>query len=129
MSGFSQGFQTLEIADESGRHIGNVMYYNIDAARDEAEIGIRIGERDYWSRGYGSDALETVARLLLASGEVRRLYLHTLDWNGRAQKAFQKAGFVVCGTSWRDGHNFIVMEMRREWLEPSAALPERQVVA
>ncbi len=120
--------RSFAIEDEHGRHIGNVMYYNIDAARHEAEIGISIGERDYWSRGYGSDALEAVVSLLLGSGEVGRLYLHTLDWNGRAQKAFQKAGFAVCGTSWRDGHTFIVMETRREWLEGAAA-PERQVVA
>lgn len=114
--------RSFAIEDENGRHIGNVMYYNIDGTRDEAEIGISIGERDCWSRGYGSDALEAVVRLLLGSGEVRRLYLHTLDWNARAQKAFQKAGFAVCGTSWRDGHTFIVMEARREWLAP-ASLP------
>ncbi len=114
--------RSFAVEDESGRHIGNVMYYNIDAAHDEAEIGISIGERDYWSRGYGSDALEAVVRLLLASGELKRLYLHTLDWNGRAQKAFQKAGFAVCGTSWRDGHTFIVMETRQEWLEARTAV-------
>jgi RimJ/RimL family protein N-acetyltransferase len=46
---------------------------------------------------------------------MNRLYLHTLDWNRRAQRAFQKAGFTVSGTSWRDGHTFMVMEARRTW--------------
>ena len=36
--------RSFAIEDEHGRHIGNVMYYNIDAVQGEAEIGISIGE-------------------------------------------------------------------------------------
>jgi len=105
--------RSFAIEDENGRHIGNIMYYNLDAARAEAEIGISIGEREYWSRGYGTDALNALIDALFQTGAVDRLYLHTLDWNTRAQRAFEKAGFTVCGTSWRDGHTFIIMELRR----------------
>ena len=118
--------RSFAIEDENGRHIGNLMYYNIDNERGEAEIGISIGERGYWSQGYGSDALESMVRILLQRGDLGRLYLHTLDWNGRAQRAFRKAGFEVCGTSWRSGHTFLVMEMRREWVE-SRPLPREAV--
>ncbi|TMB97855.1 MAG: GNAT family N-acetyltransferase [Chloroflexi bacterium] len=113
--------RSFAIEDENGRHIGNIMYYNIDGARSEAEIGISIGERERWSQGYGSDAVRALAQALLARGEIKRLYLHTLEWNGRAQRAFQKAGFAATGTSWRDGNTFIVMELRRE----VGALPSR----
>lgn len=119
--------RSFAIEDENGRHIGNIMHYNTDPAHCEAEIGISIGERSHWSQGYGADALETLVRVLLSRGGLRRLYLHTLEWNGRAHRSFLKAGFAVCGTSWRDGHTFIVMEMRREWL-PEYASP-REVVA
>jgi RimJ/RimL family protein N-acetyltransferase len=108
--------RSFAIEDENGRHIGNVMYYNYDAERREAEVGISIGERGYWGQGYGTDALQALVRVLLERAGMRRLYLHTLDWNRRAQRAFAKAGFTVCGTSWRDGHTFVVMEMRREQL-------------
>ena len=118
--------RSFAIENEVGRHIGNVMYYNIDSARNEAEIGISIGEPSCWSLGYGSDALEAVVRGLFEVSGLGRLYLHTLDWNARAQKAFQKAGFAVCGTSWRDGHTFIVMEVRREWVLETVARPERR---
>lgn len=122
--------RSFAIEDETGRHIGNVMYYNIDTARNEAEIGISIGERGCWSLGYGSDALEAVVRGLFEVSGLGRLYLHTLEWNGRAQAAFRKVGFEVCGTSWRDGHTFIVMEVRREWvMETAQAEPERRRVA
>jgi RimJ/RimL family protein N-acetyltransferase len=117
--------RSFAIEDEVGRHIGNVMYYNIDTARNEAEIGISIGEPTCWSLGYGSDALEAVVRGLFEVSGLGRLYLHTLEWNGRAQAAFRKVGFEVCGTSWRDGHTFIVMEVRREWVLESA-VPERR---
>lgn len=123
------GTRSFAIEDENGRHIGNVMYYNVDTVRREAEIGISIGEREYWSRSYGSDALEALARALLAGGELDRLYLRTLDWNGRAQRAFRKAGFVDCGTSWRDGRTFMVMEHRREWLVARPAPERRYAVA
>lgn len=108
------GGRSFAVEDESGRHIGNVMYYNIDQGRSEAEIGISIGERDYWSQGYGTDAITALTVWLLRRGDLARLYLHTLDWNVRAQKAFEKAGYRACGTSWRDARTFIVMEALRE---------------
>ena len=122
--------RSFAIEDELGRHIGNVMYYNIDSARNEAEIGISIGERSCWSLGYGSDALGAVVRGLFEVSGLGRLYLHTLEWNVRAQAAFRKVGFEACGTSWRDGHTFIIMEVRREWvMETALAEPERRRVA
>src|SRR4030042_5519072 len=54
---------TLAIEDDSGRHIGNVMYYNIDHSHREAELGITIAVREYWGNGYGG-------------GAVRQLVLH-----------------------------------------------------
>ena len=109
--------RSFAIEDGAGQHIGNIMYYNIDRVRGEAEIGISIGERRCWSHGYGSDALTAMVRMLLGQGGMRRLYLHTLDWNERAQRSFRKAGFAICGTSWRDGHTFLVMELRWEWVK------------
>ena len=119
--------RSFAVEDEDGRHIGNVMYYNLDAARGEAEIGISIGERDHWSQGYGTDALCALTEVLMEEGVANRLYLHTLDWNGRAQRAFTKAGFTVCGTSWRDSHTFIVMERLRD--QPVRREAPREAVA
>ena len=107
--------RTLGVEDMDGRHIGNVMYYNIDTIRREAEIGITIGERDYWSRGYGADTVMTLVRHILRVTGFRRIYLKTLDWNTRAQRAFEKAGFRVCGRSRRGGNSFVVMEYLSAW--------------
>ncbi len=109
--------RSFAIEDVDGRHIGNVMYYNVDDQRSEAEIGISIGERDCWSKGYGSDAILALTSALVRRTELKRFYLHTLDWNERAHRAFSRAGFEVCGTSWRDGHKFLVMELHRARIE------------
>jgi RimJ/RimL family protein N-acetyltransferase len=111
---------SLAIEDLEGRHIGNAMYYNIDTVRREAEIGITIGERDCWGRGYGSDAVKTLVSSIIDATGFGRVYLKTLDWNSRAQRAFQRAGFRVCGRSRRGGNSFVVMEFLADWLDASS---------
>ena len=113
--------RSFAVEDENGRHIGNIMYYNHDTARREAELGISIGLRDWWAQGYGTDAVATLVAHLFRTTDLQRLYLHTLDWNRRAHRAFEKAGFADCGSAWRDGHTFIVMEVRRQWVTTPAA--------
>lgn len=114
--------RSLAIEDESGRHIGNVMYYNIDALRQEAEMGITLGERECWGQGYGSEAVRLLLEYLLGRLGFRRVHLKTLEWNVRARRCFQKAGFVECGRASRGGNSFVLMECRREWL--AAVEPE-----
>jgi RimJ/RimL family protein N-acetyltransferase len=109
--------RSFAIEDAAGKHIGNVMYYNIDAVRREAEIGITIGEREYWSQGYGSDAVRTLVQHILQATGFRRVYLKTLDWNHRAQRAFEKAGFRTTGRARRGGNTFVVMEYMAAWGE------------
>ncbi|MFN8555874.1 MAG: GNAT family N-acetyltransferase [Dehalococcoidia bacterium] len=116
--------RVFAIEDTGGRHIGNVMYYNIDERRGEAELGITIGDKRYWGQGYGTDAVRTFVRYLFSATSLNRIYLNTLDWNVRAQQAFQKAGFVVIAANRRGFHSFITMEIRRQWLTgEDAGLP------
>jgi len=108
--------RTFAVDDMEGRHIGNVMLYNIDLLKREAEIGITIGDRGYWNRGYGADALGALVEYIFTDTALTRVYLKTLDWNVRAQRSFNKAGFVQYGTSRRSNGIFILMEMHRsDW--------------
>src|SRR5947209_3197456 len=56
--------RVFAIENLDGEHIGNVMYYNIDERRGEAELGITIGDRRFWGQGYGADAVRTFVRYL-----------------------------------------------------------------
>ena len=107
--------RTYAVEDPSALHIGNAMYYNIDLQRREAELGITIGNPAYWSRGCGSEAVDLLIDHVFTATALARIYLHTLDWNVRAQRAFERAGFRQIGRSRRGEHRFRVMELRREW--------------
>ncbi|MFA7249243.1 MAG: GNAT family N-acetyltransferase [Dehalococcoidia bacterium] len=116
----TQHRRTFAIEDRgTGKHIGNVMYYGYDAFLREAELGITIGDRDYWSHGFGSDTVRTMLRYLFRELRLRRVYLHTLTWNGRAQASFTKAGFRRVREVRRGGYDFVYMEALSDDLERS----------
>jgi len=99
-----------------GKHIGNCSYYNLDRNRCEAELGIMIGDRNYWNKGYGVDVISALLEHIFQETKVNRVHLKTLDWNARAQKCFQKCGFTPCGELTRDGYSFMLMEIsRKDW--------------
>ena len=106
------------IETTDGKYIGNCMYYDMDSVQKQTEIGIVIGDRDYWSRGYGYDAVVTMLDYLFSHTSMERLYLHTLERNKRAQRAFEKCGFLPVSPTRRSGYEFILMEIRKDrWLE------------
>jgi len=45
---------------------------------------------------------------------LKRVYLHTLEWNGRAQKSFSKCGFNAVRPVRRMAHDFILMDVLRD---------------
>jgi len=124
-SSYRRTFAIEDIA--TGRHIGNVMYYGYDPMLQEAELGITIGDREYWSRGFGTDTVRTMLQYLFDERGLRRVYLHTLSWNYRAQTAFGRAGFLRTRHVRRDGYDFEQMEcLRSSWGRdgaPSADAP------
>jgi len=104
-----------------GKHIGNCVYYGVDEGKGEAEVGILIGDRDYWDDGYGTDAVIALANYIFRRTRLNRLYLKTLNDNYRAQKCFKKCGFTPYGHVDRDGFHFVLMELRRkQWHEKQA---------
>jgi ribosomal-protein-alanine N-acetyltransferase len=102
------------IETREGKHIGNCTYYGIDSDKGEAELGIMIGDRDYWDQGYGTDAVAALLEHVFGKTKLNRLYLKTLVDNKRAQKCFAKCGFTPYGHLKKDGYNFILMELNRE---------------
>jgi RimJ/RimL family protein N-acetyltransferase len=81
--------------------------------RREAEVGILIGDPAYWDSGYGTDAVRALVDHVFRKEGLKKVYLHTLVWNTRAQKCFHKCGFVECKRVMRSGYDFILMEMKR----------------
>ncbi len=108
-----------------GEHIGNCSYYNLDEDRGEVEMGIMIGNRDYWNRGYGTDTVITLVNHIFSKLKINRIYLKTLESNYRAQKCFQKCGFTGFGQLAKYEYRFIRMEiLRNRWQDQLAETEE-----
>ncbi len=111
----------IEVA--GSKFIGNCMYYDLDAVNKAAELGIVIGDRDYWSGSYGYDAVVTLLDHMFTARSLNRVYLHTLEWNHRARGCFSRCGFKPVKNVRRMGHDFILMEvLSADWLEQSEEL-------
>jgi len=102
---------TLAVDTLDGSHIGSCSLFNFDLAGNIAETGIMIGEKPYWERGLGEDAINTFVLNIFRTSGLQRLLLRTLDWNMRARACFEKCGFVSRGSAVRGEHRFIIMQL------------------
>jgi RimJ/RimL family protein N-acetyltransferase len=106
----------LAVDTFDGKHIGNCTCYDINETKREAQLGIMIGDRNYWDKGYGTDAVSTMVDHIFLNTNLKRIYLKTLDWNLRAQGCFKNCGFQPCRKISRNGNSFVVMEIHRvQW--------------
>ncbi|MHB8873933.1 MAG: GNAT family N-acetyltransferase [Myxococcaceae bacterium] len=82
------------------RAVGSCGLHRVDLQHGLAELGILIGEKDCWGKGYGTEA----CRLLLDYGfNVLGLYsvmLRAFGNNAGGVKAYERAGFKEFGR-WR----------------------------
>lgn len=76
-----------------GTVIGMVDYRDLDPFAGQVTVGVTIGSRDHWGRGYGSEALLLLVRHLFGAFALHRIELDTWSGNERAVRAFTKAGF------------------------------------
>ena len=88
----------------------------------DAYVGIGIGERDDWGKGYGTDAMRVILRFAFCELNLHRVSLTVFEYNPRAIRSYEKAGFVVEGRlrDWlnREGRRWDMIHMgilREEW--------------
>jgi RimJ/RimL family protein N-acetyltransferase len=60
-------------------------------------MGIQIGEREYWGKGYGTDALRVLLRYAFDELNLARVSLSVLEGNVRAMRSYEKCGFKYEG--------------------------------
>ena len=78
--------------------IGNIAFIDIHQVNRSAEIGIMIGEKDYWGCGYGTEAMRRMCQYGFEELNLHRIFLRVFEGNQRGKRAYQKAGFVYEGT-------------------------------
>ena len=77
--------------------IGNVSLMDIRQVHQRAELGIVIGEREYWSKGYGREAIKLMCQYGVAFLNLQTIYLWYVSYNMRGRKRYEAAGFVETG--------------------------------
>ena len=95
--GFALAIEVMEIEGSPPRLIGNLELRRLEAVERRAEIGIMIGDREFWSRGYGEDAMRTVCRYGFHDLDLHRIELNVAAFNARAVRCYEKVGFTVEG--------------------------------
>lgn len=102
----------LSIVTLEGKHIGTCSLYNV--GEYHAQLGIRIGDKSYWDKGYGADAVKALVDYCFTVIGVKHIWLKVLPANVRAIKCYEKCGFSVCGRLLYDEREFVMMDIREE---------------
>jgi RimJ/RimL family protein N-acetyltransferase len=113
-------FSVRTLAEET--YIGGLGLW-VDLIHREAWVGLGIGERDFWSRGYGTDMMKLCQRYVFAELCMERLSLGLFEYNPRALRSYEKCGFRLEGRTrhdtFREGKRYDSLWMgilREEWL-------------
>ncbi len=112
--------------EADGKVIGQCGLYGLDEFRGtghHCQLGIVIGDRDYWNHGYGREAVGLLLEYAFCYWNMHRVGLMTSSDNVRAQRCYLACGFKEEGrlrqTRWLGGHYVDTVCMgilREEWL-------------
>lgn len=80
-----------------GRHIGNIKLGPINRHHGTGDIGLLIGERGEWGKGYARAAIELLADYAFAQLGVVKLMAGCYSDNEGSRRAFLNAGFAEEG--------------------------------
>jgi RimJ/RimL family protein N-acetyltransferase len=113
-------FSVHTLADD--KYIGSLGMW-VDLIHSEAWVGLGIGEREYWSKGYGTDMMKLCLRYAFAELCLERVSLGLHEYNPRALRSYEKCGFRLEGRTrkdlMREGQRYDSLWMgilREEWL-------------
>lgn len=108
--------------EADGKYIGAITLMKLKSRGGNAELGIGIGDRAYWGRGYGRDAVKLMLHYGFHYAGLRRIELTTHAKNERAIRCYKACGFVEEGRPrqvlWLAGEYVDLVNMsilREEW--------------
>lgn len=85
------------IENKTNKVIGNVGFPNIDSVNQAAEVGIFIGDKEYWGNGYGREALELLMDFGFSLLNFNSIHLKLYSYNTPAMSCYKKIGFKEAG--------------------------------
>ena len=115
--------------------IGEIGLDVINWSGRDAFVGLGIGETEYWSKGYGTDVMNILLRFAFTEINLRRVTLGVFEYNPRAIRSYEKAGFRhegrlrrLLNREGRRWDNLFMGILREEWMELNVPVPAEAAV-
>jgi len=109
---------TYSIIDNgSNELIGNCGFTDIDHINQTSEVGMFIGDKKYWNKGYGTEALGLLLDYAFKALNLHNISLRVYSFNERAIKTYEKIGFKITGKKreallrGKERHDIIFMDI------------------
>jgi len=83
---------------ESEKLIGNCSIFRVNHLNRKAEVGIFIGDKHFWGKGYGTEALSLLVDFGFNILNLNSIMLEVFSYNDRAIKCYKKVGFKKIGS-------------------------------
>lgn len=74
-------------------YLGNIGLHEIDCTNDTARLGIILGNRNYWGKGYATETIRLLLGYAFTQGHIHKVYLNVFTTNTRGIKIYEKVGF------------------------------------
>jgi RimJ/RimL family protein N-acetyltransferase len=123
VSGNGQDLSMLIVRTDNDRPIGSVGLHKIDYKNRHAEFGIMIGVQEEQNQGFGGEATRLMVGYAIETLNLNRVELHVYEFNPRALRVYEKAGFrkegVLRQHHYADGRYWdttVMSILREEWL-------------
>ena len=117
-----QSTKNFTIDNEAGKHIGSISLMNIDHRHQQAELGIVIGEKNAWNKGYCTEAITLLLKYGFNTLNLNRIFLRVDEDSWGGLKCYERCGFVKEGelrqAVFREGafiSHYIMSVLRSEW--------------
>jgi RimJ/RimL family protein N-acetyltransferase len=115
----------IEIQDQDNWKLaGDVGFLNFDQHERSAELGIFIGDKTAWDKGFGTETMQLMVDYGFATLNLNRIYLRVYETNPRGMRCYEKVGFQLEGrmrqAHYLDGKYIDVLLMsilKSEWIE------------
>ncbi|MDD5659284.1 MAG: GNAT family protein [Actinomycetota bacterium] len=105
---------------KSKKYIGNCGIHKVNWENKTCEFGIVIGDKNYWEKKFGSDAIKAAIKFAFDKLNLLKIKLYVYEYNTRAINAYKKHGFEVKEILIKDHlyknfyWNTLVMEIKKE---------------